>query len=206
MSRFDPDKHPGVQVHESAYVDEPCAIGEGTRIWHFSHVMPNCTIGRRCNIGQNVVISPDVVLGDNVKVQNNVSLYTGVVLEDNVFCGPSMVFTNIINPRSEIPRRDQYVKTVVRRGATFGANCTIVCGIEIGRFAFIAAGAVVPKDVPPYALMVGVPARRIGWTCRCGITLSRPNGDGLLVCAACGNTYRQRGDQLIPLKEVQQNA
>jgi UDP-2-acetamido-3-amino-2,3-dideoxy-glucuronate N-acetyltransferase len=191
-----------VQIHESAYVDEPCEIGEGTKVWHFSHLMPGCRIGRRCNIGQNVVISPDVVLGDNVKVQNNVSLYTGVVLEDDVFCGPSMVFTNVINPRSEIVRRGEYQRTLVRRGASLGANSTIVCGAEIGPYAFIAAGAVVTKDVPAYALMAGVPARRIAWACRCGHTLPRA-AQGDLTCAACGNRYRESAGLLTPVNEVQ---
>ncbi len=205
MSRLDPEKHPGVQIHESAYIDEPCEIGEGTKIWHFSHVMPNCKIGRNCNLGQNVVVSPDVMLGDNVKVQNNVSIYTGVVIEDDVFCGPSMVFTNVINPRSEIVRRGEYKRTTIRTGATMGANSTIVCGIEVGRFAFVAAGAVVPKDVPPYALMVGVPARRIAWACRCGDTLTEAGGEHTINCPACGNQYRQEAEQLIPITEVQDN-
>src|SRR6058998_1884548 len=145
-------------VHESSYVDEPCEIGEGTKIWHFSHVMAGSKIGRRCNIGQNVVISPQVVIGNNVKIQNNVSVYTGVELEDDVFCGPSMVFTNVINPRSQIVRHSQYQRTLVRRGATIGANATIVCGAKLGRYAFIGAGAVVRGEVPEYALMLGVPA------------------------------------------------
>ena len=205
MPKIDPARFPGVQIHESAYVDEPCEIGPGTKIWHFTHVMPNCRLGRNCNLGQNVVVSPDVTLGDNVKVQNNVSIYTGVVLEDDVFCGPSMVFTNVINPRSEIVRRGEYQRTVIRKGATMGANCTIVCGIEIGRYAFIAAGAVVPKDVPPYALLVGVPAKRIGWACRCGSTLPKANADGLIACLACGNEYRDENGSLTPEKEVQDN-
>ncbi len=202
MTRFDASKHPGVKVHESAYVDEPCEIGEGTKIWHFTHVMPNCRIGRNCNLGQNVVVSPDVTLGNNVKVQNNVSIYTGVILEDDVFCGPSMVFTNVINPRSEIVRRDEYRRTLVKRGTSIGANATIVCGIEIGRFALIAAGAVVARDVPDYALMIGVPARRKGWVCRCGNTL--PVSEGILVCGSCGNEYELEGEHALrPLKEVQ---
>ncbi len=205
MTQLDPEKHPGVQIHESAYVDEPCEIGEGTKIWHFTHVMPNCRIGRRCNLGQNVVVSPDVTLGENVKVQNNVSIYTGVIIEDDVFCGPSMVFTNVINPRSEIARKDQYKPTIVRRGATMGANCTIVCGIEVGRYSFIAAGAVAPKDIPAYALMVGVPARRIAWACRCGDTLPGPVAGGTIQCPSCGNEYREEGESLIPIKEVQDN-
>jgi UDP-2-acetamido-3-amino-2,3-dideoxy-glucuronate N-acetyltransferase len=202
MPGFDPQRHPGVQIHESAYVDEPCEIGAGTRIWHFTHVMKNCRIGEHCNLGQNVVVSPGVVLGRNVKVQNNVSLYTGVVLEDDVFCGPSMVFTNILTPRSEIVRRDQYVQTVVRRGATLGANCTVVCGHEIGRYALVGAGAVVSRNVPAYALLVGVPARRVGWACRCGVKLAGAGAGGWR-CAACGNEYQERGESLEPLKEVQ---
>ncbi len=149
--------------HETAVIDPGCVIGEGTKIWHFTHVMPDCTLGKNCNLGQNVVISPGVVLGNNVKVQNNVSIYTGVVCEDDVFLGPSMVFTNIVNPRSAVVRKDQYVKTLVKKGATIGANATIVCGIEIGEFAFIGAGAVVIRDVPPFALVVGNPAKHIGW-------------------------------------------
>jgi UDP-2-acetamido-3-amino-2,3-dideoxy-glucuronate N-acetyltransferase len=203
MRHFDPEKHPGVQVHESAYVDEPCEIGAGTRIWHFCHIMPHCRIGRRCNLGQNVVISPHVVLGDNVKVQNNVSIYTGCILEDDVFCGPSMVFTNVVNPRSEIVRRDEYLRTLVRRGATLGANCTIVCGTTLGRYCFIAAGAVVTRDVPDYGLMAGVPARRRGWMCRCGVTLEAGAPSGRFHCSACGNEYSERDDGLIPISEVQ---
>lgn len=149
--------------HETAVIDDGCTIGKGTRIWHFTHIMPSCRIGENCNLGQNVVISPEVILGNNVKVQNNVSIYTGVICEDDVFLGPSMVFTNIVNPRSAVVRKDQYVKTLVRKGATIGANATIVCGIEIGEFAFIGAGAVVIRDVPSYALVVGNPAKHIGW-------------------------------------------
>ncbi|MCC5923621.1 MAG: N-acetyltransferase [Crocinitomicaceae bacterium] len=155
-------------AHETAVIDEGCNIGKGTKIWHFSHVMPNCVIGERCNIGQNVVISPQVILGDNVKVQNNVSIYTGVICEDDVFLGPSMVFTNVINPRSAVNRRDQYAKTVVRKGASIGANATIVCGNDIGEYAFIGAGAVVTKRVPAFALVVGNPAKQIGWVSEMG--------------------------------------
>lgn len=150
-------------IHETAIVDDGCNIGAGTKIWHFSHLMPNCTVGESCNIGQNVVISPMVVLGNNVKVQNNVSIYTGVICEDDVFLGPSMVFTNVINPRSAVIRRDQYLKTIVRKGASIGANATIICGHDIGEFAFIGAGAVVTKDIPPYSLWVGNPAIQLGW-------------------------------------------
>lgn len=150
-------------AHETAVIDADCHINSGTKIWHFSHIMPNCTIGKNCNIGQNVVISPEVVLGDNVKVQNNVSIYTGVICEDDVFLGPSMVFTNVINPRSAVVRRGQYSKTIVKRGASIGANATIVCGNDIGEFAFIGAGAVVTKEVKAYALVVGNPSKQIGW-------------------------------------------
>jgi len=150
-------------AHESAYIDDGCQIGERTKIWHFSHVMSNSIIGENCNIGQNVVVSPDVILGKNVKVQNNVSIYTGVVCEDDVFLGPSMVFTNVTNPRSGVNRRGQYSKTVVKKGASIGANATIVCGHDIGRYAFIGAGSVVTKNIPDYALVVGNPARQIGW-------------------------------------------
>ena len=202
MSRFDSAKHPNVQVHESAYVDEPCEIGKGTKVWHFSHIMADATLGNNCNIGQNVVVSAHVVLGDNVKVQNNVSIYTGVTLEDDVFCGPSMVFTNVINPRSEIVRRDKYQRTLVRRGASLGANCTIVCPVQIGRFAFVGAGAVVPKDVQDYALVVGIPAKRVGWVCRCGDRLPSTEHDRL-VCMSCDNEYALRDGSIVPIKEMQ---
>jgi UDP-2-acetamido-3-amino-2,3-dideoxy-glucuronate N-acetyltransferase len=181
-------------VHESSYVDEPCSIGEGTKIWHFSHVMKDSVIGRRCNIGQNVLVSSGVRMGDNCKVQNNVSLYTGVVLEDHVFCGPSMVFTNVFNPRSEVVRKDEYKTTLVRRGASIGANATVVCGVTIGAYAFIGAGAVVTRDVADFALVVGNPARQAGWMCRCGIKLQ---AEGAAVrCAACGTTYSHHGGTL----------
>jgi UDP-2-acetamido-3-amino-2,3-dideoxy-glucuronate N-acetyltransferase len=186
-------------VHESSYVDEPCEIGAGTKIWHFCHVMKNCRIGKRCNIGQNVVVSPDVVVGNNVKIQNNVSLYTGVILEDDVFCGPSMVFTNVINPRSHVVRRDEYRTTLVRRGASFGANSTVVCGITVGRYAFIGAGAVVTRDVPDYALLVGNPARVRGWMCACGIKLEFATVDGCAQCAACGCRYVKMGMTVSPV-------
>jgi len=179
-------------VHESCYVDEGCEIGAGTKIWHFSHVMSGARIGRGCNIGQNVVISPQVTLGDNVRIQNNVSVYTGVSLEDDVFCGPSMVFTNVINPRSHVSRKDEYRPTLVKRGASLGANSTIVCGHTIGRYAFIGAGAVVTRDVPDHALVVGNPGRVAGWMCQCGVKLSsgvQPPAD--TVCAACGTRYRR---------------
>lgn len=177
-------------VHESSYVDEGARIGAGTKIWHFSHVMGGAVLGERCNIGQNVVISPDVVLGANVKVQNNVSIYTGVILEDDVFCGPSMVFTNVVNPRSHVVRRNEYQKTIVGRGASLGANCTVVCGHNIGRYAFIGAGAVVTKHIPDYALVVGNPARIAGWVCECGIKLhSGAAPPAAATCAACGLRY-----------------
>jgi len=176
-------------AHPTAVIDEGCNIGEGTKIWHFSHVMPGCTIGRNCNIGQNVVISPEVILGNNVKVQNNVSIYTGVVCEDDVFLGPSMVFTNVTNPRSAVNRRGQYARTVVKRGASIGANATIVCGHDIGEFAFIGAGAVVTKHVPAYALVVGNPARQTGWMSEFGHKLNF-NPEGLAVCPESGERYR----------------
>ena len=184
----------GYFVHESSYVDEPCQIGEGTKIWHFSHVMANSVIGPRCNIGQNVVVSPGVRLGEGCKIQNNVSLYTGVILEDFVFCGPSMVFTNVVNPRSEVVRRDEYKTTLVKRGASIGANATVVCGVTIGQYAFIGAGAVVTRDVPNFALVIGNPARRSGWMCRCGVKL-RMNGPRTR-CVACGTEYAVHGDSL----------
>src|SRR5207244_3635092 len=164
-------------VHESSYVDEPCQIGAGTKVWHFCHIMKGSVVGRRCNLGQNVLVSPDVRIGDNCKIQNNVSLYTGVVLEDDVFCGPSMVFTNVVNPRSHVSRKHEYRQTLVKRGATIGANATVVCGHPIGRYAFIGAGAVVTKAVPDYALVVGNPGRVTGWMCECGVKLaSGPEG------------------------------
>jgi UDP-2-acetamido-3-amino-2,3-dideoxy-glucuronate N-acetyltransferase len=175
-------------AHETAIIDEGCNIGRGTKIWHFSHIMPNCTLGENCNIGQNVVISPEVVLGNNVKVQNNVSLYTGVVCEDDVFLGPSMVFTNVTNPRSAVNRRGQYAKTIVKRGASIGANATIVCGHDIGEFAFIGAGAVVTKHVPAYALVVGNPAKQIGWMSEFGHRLNFDK-NGIAVCEESKEQY-----------------
>ncbi|HYT77370.1 MAG TPA: acyltransferase [Vicinamibacterales bacterium] len=184
----------GVFVHESSYVDEPCSVGPGTKIWHFSHVMKNCRIGAGCNIGQNVVISPDVVIGNNVKIQNNVSVYTGCILEDDVFCGPSMVFTNVINPRSHVARKDEYKTTLVRRGASLGANCTVVCGTTIGQYAFVGAGAVITRDVPDYALVYGNPARLHGWRCACGVAVDFEKDSA--VCEACGATYEKSGQQV----------
>lgn len=168
-------------VHETAIIDDNCQIGKGTKIWHFSHIMSFSTIGKKCNIGQNVVVSPEVVLGNNVKVQNNVSIYTGVICQDDVFLGPSMVFTNIINPRSAIIRRDQYIKTLVMQGASIGANATIVCGNNIGKYSLIGAGAVVVKEVPDYALVVGNPAKQIGWVSEFGHRLNFSE-DGLAIC------------------------
>jgi UDP-2-acetamido-3-amino-2,3-dideoxy-glucuronate N-acetyltransferase len=185
-------------AHETALIDEGCTIGNGTKIWHFSHIMPNCVIGERCNIGQNVVISPEVVLGNNVKVQNNVSLYTGVVCEDDVFLGPSMVFTNVINPRSAVNRRDQYAKTIVKQGASIGANATIVCGHDIGRFAFIGAGAVVTKNIPDFALVVGNPAKQIGWVGEYGHRLSF-NEQGIATCEESQQTYKLENNQVTRL-------
>ncbi len=176
-------------AHETAIVDAGCSIGNGTKIWHFSHIMPDCTIGENCNIGQNVVVSPGVILGKNVKIQNNVSIYSGVECEDDVFLGPSMVFTNVINPRSAVNRRGEYSKTVVKRGASIGANATIVCGHDIGEFAFIGAGAVVTKHVPAFALMVGNPARQMGWMSEYGIRLEF-DADGIAVCKESGDKYQ----------------
>jgi len=176
-------------VHESSYVDEPCRIGKGTKIWHFSHIMKNSIIGENCNIGQNVVVSPEVELGNNVKIQNNVSVYTGVVCEDDVFLGTSMVFTNVINPRSGVVRKEEYMKTIVKKGASIGANATIVCGNNIGRYAFIGAGAVVTKEVPDYALMVGNPSKNIGWMSEFGERL-KFNSDGIAICDNTGLKYK----------------
>ncbi|MFM7662394.1 MAG: acyltransferase [Bacteroidota bacterium] len=178
----------GYFAHESAFIDEGCTIGDGTKIWHFSHIMSNCILGENCNIGQNVVISPDVVLGKNVKVQNNVSIYTGVTCEDDVFLGPSMVFTNVFNPRSGVNRRGQYMKTRVKKGASIGANATIVCGYDIGEFAFVGAGSVVTKNVPDFALVVGNPARQIGWMSEFG---NRLNFDekGIAICSESQDKY-----------------
>lgn len=177
--------------HPSSYIDQPCEIGDGTRIWHFCHVMPNAQIGKNCSLGQNVMVANQVVIGDNVKIQNNVSLYTGVMVEDDVFLGPSCVFTNVINPRSQINRKSEYQQTIVKRGATIGANATIVCGAVIGRYAFIGAGAVVRGDVPDYALMLGVPARQKGWMSRHGHRLPMPDSQGLMHCPESGWSYKE---------------
>ena len=182
-------------AHESAYIDEGCQIGAGTKIWHFSHVMTNCIIGKSCNLGQNVVVSPEVVLGNNVKVQNNVSIYTGVTCEDDVFLGPSMVFTNVINPRSAVNRKSEYAKTNVGKGVSIGANATIVCGNNIGAFAFIGAGAVVTKDVPAYALIMGNPARQMGWMSEFGEKL-KFNTEGKALCEATGDQYELNNNQV----------
>jgi UDP-2-acetamido-3-amino-2,3-dideoxy-glucuronate N-acetyltransferase len=178
-------------VHESAYVDDGAQIGEGTKIWHFAHVMPRAKIGKGCIFGQNTNVDNDVVIGDNVKVQNNVSIYTGTVIEDDVFLGPSCVLTNVTNPRSQVKRHSLYEKTILRRGATVGANATIVCGIEVGRYAFIAAGAVVAKNVPDYALMMGCPARQHGWMSRHGHRLSKPDAEGVMTCPESGYRYKE---------------
>jgi UDP-2-acetamido-3-amino-2,3-dideoxy-glucuronate N-acetyltransferase len=186
-----------VFVHESSYVDDGCEIGAGTKIWHFSHVMSGARIGKGCNLGQNVVVSPKVVIGDNVKIQNNVSIYTGVTLEDDVFCGPSMVFTNVVNPRSHVSRKDEYRATLVKIGASLGANSTVVCGHTVGRYALIGAGSVVTKDVPDFALIVGNPGRISGWMCSCGIKLAAgatPPAEA--ECTACRRRYRVVGGVL----------
>jgi UDP-2-acetamido-3-amino-2,3-dideoxy-glucuronate N-acetyltransferase len=187
-------------VHESSYVDEPCQIGKGTKIWHFSHVMKNSIIGENCNIGQNVVVSPDVQLGNNVKIQNNVSIYTGVVCEDDVFLGPSMVFTNVINPRSSVIRKEEYMKTIVKKGASIGANATIVCGNNIGKYAFIGAGAVVIKEVPDYALIVGNPSRNIGWMSEFGERLNF-DSTGIAICDNTGLKYKLSNNLVYKIDE-----
>jgi len=186
-------------AHETAVIDKGCVIGDGTKIWHFSHLMTNAKIGKKCNIGQNVVISPDVILGNNVKVQNNVSIYTGVECEDDVFLGPSMVFTNVINPRSAVNRRGEYSKTIVRKGATIGANATIVCGHNIGAFAFIGAGAVVTKEILPYALVVGNPAKQIGWMSEYGHQLEFDN-DSIAVCEESKEKYILENNRVKKIK------
>lgn len=186
-------------AHETAVIDEGCKIGNDTKIWHFSHIMPNCIIGERCNIGQNVVISPEVVLGNNVKVQNNVSIYTGVTCDDDVFLGPSMVFTNVINPRSAVNRRNDYLKTHVGKGASIGANATIVCGHDIGAYAFIGAGAVVTKNIPAYSLWVGNPAKQLGWVSEYGHRLNFDN-NGLAICPESDEKYKLENNQVIKIQ------
>jgi UDP-2-acetamido-3-amino-2,3-dideoxy-glucuronate N-acetyltransferase len=189
-------------IHESSYVDAGAQVGDDTKIWHFCHVMPGAVIGARCSLGQNVVVMGGVQIGSNVKIQNNVSVYEGVEIEDDVFCGPSMVFTNVINPRSAVSRKDEYKRTLVRRGATFGANCTIVCGITVGAYAFVGAGAVVTRDVPDYALVTGVPARRVGWMSAAGHRLrvqdTLPDGRERLVCEGTGERYVRDGEVVSP--------
>ena len=184
-------------VHESAYVDDGARIGKGSKIWHFCHVMPGADIGERCNLGQNVVVMPGTKIGNNVKIQNNVSIYEGVTLEDDVFCGPSCVFTNVLTPRSHVSRKNEYAPTLVRKGASIGANATVVCGTTIGEYAFIGAGAVVTSDVPSFALMVGVPARRVGWMCQCGERL-RVTGASAR-CERCGWSYREADGKLTAI-------
>ena len=193
-------------VHESAYVDEPCEIGEGTKIWHFSHIMKNARIGKNCIIGQNVCIASDVIIGNNVKIQNNVSVYTGTIIEDDVFLGPSCVLTNITNPRSQIVRHSLYEKTIIKRGATIGANATIVCGIELGRYCFIAAGAVVTKNVPDYALMAGVPARQDGWISRHGIRLGEQDSEGIMICPESGYRYKEARPGILKCLDLDEEA
>lgn len=193
------NSHPN--IHASAIVDPGATLGEGTRVWHFAHVCAGARIGAGCSLGQGVYVGNDVLIGNNVKIQNNVSVYDAVTLEDDVFCGPSMVFTNVFNPRSAVPRKAEYRRTLVKRGATLGANCTIVCGTTVGEYAFVGAGAVVSRDVPPYALVVGVPARRIGWMSKHGERLALPatwtgEGQGEAACPATGEIYRLQGDQL----------
>ena len=180
-------------IHESAYIDEGARIGADTRVWHFCHVLGGAVIGERCSLGQNVVVMNGVKIGNNVKIQNNVSVYEGVELSDDVFCGPSMVFTNVVNPRSHVSRKNEYKKTLVGRGATIGANATIICGVTLGEYAFIGAGSVITRSVPAYGLMVGVPAKRIGWMCQCGERLPDKNPEA---CQVCGTKYQPDGDKL----------
>jgi UDP-2-acetamido-3-amino-2,3-dideoxy-glucuronate N-acetyltransferase len=187
-------------VHESSYVDDDTQIGAGTKIWHFCHIMSRSRIGERCNIGQNVVVSPDVTIGNNVKIQNNVSLYTGVIVEDDAFLGPSMVFTNVINPRSHVSRKNEYQTTLVRKGASIGANATVVCGVTLGCYSFVGAGSVVTRDVPDYALVYGSPARVRGWMCQCGEQLTFAEQDGVekAICQSCGDAYQKQGQVVSP--------
>lgn len=193
-------------VHESSYVDEGALVGAGTKIWHFSHVMNGASIGERCSFGQNCVVSPGVVIGANVKVQNNVSIYEGTVIEDDVFLGPSCVLTNVTNPRSQVLRRALYEKTLLRRGCSVGANATVVCGITLGRYAFVAAGAVVAKDVPDYALMVGVPAKQKGWMSRHGHLLKNPDGQGIMTCPESGLRYQEKEPGVLRCLDLDEEA
>ncbi len=188
-------------VHPSAFVDDGATLGAGTKVWHFCHVMPGAVIGERCSLGQNVVVMNGTKIGHNVKIQNNVSIYEGVELEDDVFCGPSMVFTNVVNPRSAVSRKHEYQRTLVKQGASIGANATVVCGVTLGRYCFIGAGAVVTRDVPDYALMTGVPARRTGWMCECGVKLHEDIMQ--FECPACGREYAHKGDKVSPLPRSQ---
>ena len=196
----------GYYAHESAYVDQPCEIGEETKIWHFCHIMKDSKIGKNCVLGQNVNISSGVVIGDNVKIQNNVSIYTGCIIEDDVFLGPSCVLTNITNPRSQIVRHGLFEKTVIRRGATIGANATIICGIELGRYCFVAAGATVVKNVPDYALMQGVPAKQVGWMSRHGHRLKKQNSNGIMICHESGFRYREISPGLVKCIDLEEEA
>lgn len=193
----------GFFVHESSYVDAGATIGDGTKIWHFCHIMAGAVIGERSSLGQNVVVMPGTRIGSNVKIQNNVSIYEGVELEDDVFCGPSCVFTNVLNPRSHVSRKHEYRRTLVRRGSSIGANATIVCGTTLGEYAFVGAGAVVTSDVPPFALMVGVPARRVGWVCRCGERLRVAAGQA--TCAVCGSNYAEREGVLVLIASAEEH-
>ncbi len=195
---------PDYFVHESSYIDDGAEVGAGTKIWHFCHIMPHARIGERCNIGQNVVVSPDVTIGNNVKIQNNVSLYTGVIVEDDAFLGPSMVFTNVTNPRSHVIRKHEYKRTLVRKGASIGANATIVCGVTLGCYSFVGAGSVVTRDVPDYALVYGSPARIRGWMCQCGIQLTFTQQDGVerAVCQSCGDAYCKQGQIVSPERNI----
>ena len=193
-------------VHESAYVDQPCQIGDGTKIWHFSHIMKDVKTGTNCIFGQNVHVGSGVVIGNGVKVQNNVSIYTGAIIGDEVFLGPSCVLTNVTNPRSQVNRHSLYEKTILRRGATVGANATIVCGIELGRYCFIAAGAVVTRDVPDYALIIGAPGRQAGWMSRHGIRLPKPDSDGIMICAESGYRYKETEPGVLRCLDLDEEA
>jgi UDP-2-acetamido-3-amino-2,3-dideoxy-glucuronate N-acetyltransferase len=193
-------------AHESAYVDRPCEIGKGTKIWHYSHIMKNARIGEKCIVGQNVFIASGVVIGNNVKIQNNVSIYTGTIIEDDVFLGPSCVITNVTNPRSQIVRHDLYEKTIFRRGTTVGANATIVCGVELGRYSFVSASAVVTKDVPDNALVRGIPARCVGWISRHDIPLTKLDGDGIMVCPESGYRYTEVEPRLVRCLDLDEDA